>query len=88
MDYIRSIPNIFRNSRRQTELILPFTYSVVLGTEADFASSSLCTNKAPFAVYGKAVGDKQPNADLNALKNLSMIYDLVLITPKDHVVYS
>jgi hypothetical protein len=70
------------------ELILPFTYTVTQGTEAEYTTYSLCKNKPPFAIYAKAVGDKTANPDAAALKTLAMIYDLVLITPKEHLVFS
>ncbi|OQV13864.1 85/88 kDa calcium-independent phospholipase A2 [Hypsibius exemplaris] len=94
MDYIRSFPSLFRNPKRQMELILPFTYNVLASSEAELSSCSLCKMSPPFAVYGKPVGDKAPSSttatDPNAVKasTLSMLYELVLITPKEKLVFS
>ena len=91
MDYLPNVfRNPFRNQKRQLELILPFTYNVEQRTEVDYLSCGLCKNNAPFAVYGKPLGEKAATttADANAPKTLSMVYDLVLITPKDHAVFS
>ncbi|GAU97825.1 hypothetical protein RvY_09055-2 [Ramazzottius varieornatus] len=82
MDYIKQNMPFFK--RRQTELILPFTYSVVLTTEAEFLTCSLCKHKPPFAIYGKPVGDKAPTADPDAMKQLAVVYELILMAPKDH----
>lgn len=81
MDYIKQMP-FFK--RRQTELILPFTYSVVLSSEAEFLTCSLCKHKPPFAIYGKPVGDKAPTTDPDAMKQLAVVYELILMAPKDH----
>ncbi|XP_055335151.1 85/88 kDa calcium-independent phospholipase A2-like [Paramacrobiotus metropolitanus] len=82
MDYIRSnLPSIFRGQKRLTELILPFMYTVVPGSENDYLAASLCKFKAPFAVYAKPIGEKPANLDADAVRKLSVIYDLVLLGP-------
>lgn len=83
MEYFRNnLPHIFRGPKRPAELFLPFMYTVIPGSEGDYASSSLCKFKPPFAVYGKPVGDKPPNLDIDTMQKLSVVYDLVLIGPQ------